>query len=193
MDASATETSRRLASHLALEALAAEVVTALREAGKRSLLLRGATTVHWLYDDCARLYSDVDILVDPIGLEDCERVLASMGFERSAIERVFREGRPAHASTWTRGSATIDLHRTLVGLGVSAEDAWPVLYANNEPWQLGRAEVNALNVSARSLVLALHMAQHGPGFGNTKEDLQRAVDRVPEPSWIVAADLARLL
>ncbi len=157
------------------------------------MLVRGVTTARWLYGDDPRSYSDVDFLVDPTVCPDCERVLETIGFQRSAIERAFLRERPRHASTWVRGSVTVDLHRTLVGVGVSAEEAWAVLSGTTEIWKVGGAEVEVLNAGARSLVLALHMAQHGPRFGRTKDDLEHAMARVPESTWFEAAHLARQL
>src|SRR5579862_7431395 len=90
--------------NLLLEAVAGEVVEELRRAGQRSLLIKGVTIGRWLYPDEPRLYSDVDLLVDPASFDDCESVLVRLGFERSELERAFVAGRPSHASTWIRGS-----------------------------------------------------------------------------------------
>jgi hypothetical protein len=181
------------ASNLLFEAVAGEVVEALRRTGMRSVLFKGATTVRWLYEDDPRAYGDVDLLVDPACFDACERVLEEMGFERSPMERVFAKGRPRHASTWIRGSVMVDLHRTLVGLGASAEKAWAVLSENTETWTVGRAEVDVLTPAARCLVLALHMAQHGPEFARTRDDLERGIAQVPPSTWVEAAGLARSL
>jgi hypothetical protein len=178
------------ASNLLLEVVAGEVIESLRGAGRRSVLIKGATTARWLYENEPRAYGDVDLLVDPAFFYDCEDVLVSMGFERSLIERVFAKGSPSHASTWLRASVMVDLHRTLIGVGVSAEEAWVVLASNTEIWTVGRAEVEVLNPAARALVIALHMAQHGPQFGRTSDDLERAVARLPESAWVEAATLA---
>jgi hypothetical protein len=181
------------ASNLLLEAAAGEVVDALRGAGLRSVLFKGPATARWLYENDPRAYADVDLLVDPARFEDCERVLEGLGFERSRLERRFATGRPGHASTWTRGSVTVDLHRTLVGPSVPAEEVWAVLSAQTETWTVGRAEVEVLESAARSLVLALHAAQHGPEFARTGEDLERAIAQVPTATWVEAANLARVL
>jgi putative nucleotidyltransferase-like protein len=181
------------AFNLLLEAAAGGVVEALRRAGLRSVLFKGAATERWLYETDPREYGDVDLLVNPADFEDCERVLEGLGFERSPIERLFARGRPSHASTWMRGQVTIDLHRTLVGVGVGAEAAWSTLSASTERWTVGRSEVEVLPPAARCLTLALHAAQHGPGFGRTKDDLDRAIRRVPMTTWLEAASLARSL
>jgi hypothetical protein len=179
------------AFNLFLEAAAAEVIEALRRMGMRSVLLRGPTTVRWLYEQDPRAYGDIDLLVDPAHFDDCERVLEGLGFARSPLERRFAEGRPTHASTWTRGYVTVDLHRTLVGAGAPAEEVWAVLAAHTETWTVGRAEVEILTPAARCVVLALHAAQHGPEFARTNDDLERAIDKVPVPTWVDAARIAR--
>jgi hypothetical protein len=181
------------ASNLLLEAVAGQVVEALRREGIRSVLFKGPTTVRWLYHEDSRAYGDVDLLVDPARFDECERVVETMGFRRSTIEQVLAKGRPSHASTWIRGSVAVDLHRTLVGVSVPAVEAWAILSAQTETWLIGRAEVEVLGVAARTLVLALHMAQHGPGFARTSEDLERAVQQLPVSTWSAAADLSRAL
>ena len=181
------------AFNLFLEAGAGNVVKALRRAGIRSVLFKGPTTARWLYGHDPRAYGDVDLLVDPARFEECEHVLKGLGFERSQLERGFAEGRPTHASTWTRGSVTVDLHRTLVGLGAPVEEAWAALSTQTETWTVGRAEVEVLTPAARCLVLALHAAQHGPEFARTRDDLERAIAQVPPSIWVQAASLARSL
>jgi hypothetical protein len=177
--------------NLLLEAVAGEVVVELRRAGHRSLLLKGVTIERWLYRDEPRPYSDVDVLVDPASFDECERVLARLGFERSALERAFAKGRPSHASTWIRGSVPLDLHRTVVGLGVSPAEAWEALSANTETWVVCSREVDVPNVAARALLLTLHAAQHGPDFARTQDDLQRALVRLSDTEWAEATALAR--
>jgi hypothetical protein len=179
--------------NLLFEAAAGEVVEALRRAGLHSVLLRGPTTARWLYENSPRAYGDVDLLVDPARFDDCERVLAGLGFERSAMERRFSRGRPGHASTWVRGSVAVDLHKTLVGVGAPAEEVWAALSAHTETWTVGRAEVEVVKPAARCLVLGLHAAQHGRDFAHTGDDLERAVAQVRLSTWVEAASLARFL
>jgi hypothetical protein len=193
---SATERRRRLetaASNLSLEALAREVVRAFRRGGIEPVLLRGVSTALWLYEDGTRSYDDLDLLVDPRRIADCELILAELGFRRSRVELAFPEGRPRHASTWSRGLGTVDLHRTLVGPRVPADEVWSTLSARTERWTIGGTEITVLDTPCRALVLALHMAQHGPAFAATREDLERALAAVPDQTWAEAASLARLL
>lgn len=183
-----TETT---AWNLLLEAVAGEVVEELRRAGRQSLLFKGTTIGRWLYPDEPRAYSDVDVLVDPTTFEDCEQVLARLGFRRSPLESAFESGRPTHASTWIRGAVPVDLHRTVVGLGVSAIEAWDALSGDTETWVVGAHDAEVPSVPVRALLLALHLAQHGPDFARTGEDLRRAVEVVSEAEWTAAAALAR--
>jgi Uncharacterised nucleotidyltransferase len=179
--------------NLLLEAVAGEVVEELRRAGHRSLLIKGVTIGRWLYPGEPRQYSDVDLLVDPASFDECERVLARMGFERSALERAFAAGRPSHAGTWIRGLVPVDLHRTVVGIGGSPSEAWTALSENAENWPVGSHTVEVPSVPARTLLLTLHLAQHGPGFARTRDDLRRALAAVSEAEWTTAAALARRL
>ncbi len=184
---------RGAAWDLLLEAAAAEAVERLRGEGLRAVLLRGLTTARWLYPEDARGYSDVDLLVDPAHFDDSERLLREIGFRRSPIEHVFGRERPAHADTWTRGSIVLDLHRTLVGVGVSPGEVWETLSRRTERWNVNGTEIEVPDVAGRALTLALHMAQHGPEFARTNEDLARAVARVPKSTWVEVLQLARTL
>lgn len=183
-----TETT---AWNLLLEGVAGEVVDELRRAGHRSLLFKGATIERWLYPDEPRPYGDVDVLVDPTTFEDCEQALVRLGFERSPLEHAFVSGRPTHASTWIRGPVPVDLHRTVAGLGVSPVEAWNALSENSETWVVGAHDTDVPSVPTRAFLLALHLAQHGPDFARTGEDLRRAVEVVSEAEWTAAAALAR--
>jgi hypothetical protein len=179
--------------NLLLESVAGEIVEELRRAGHRSLLIKGVTIGRWLYPGEARQYSDVDVLVEPASFEECERVLAGLGFERSALERAFGAGGPTHASTWIRGSVPLDLHKTVIGLGVSPVEAWSALSEVTERWAVGSHDVEVPAAPARALLLTLHLAQHGPEFARTAGDLRRALGLVSEAEWSDAAALARRL
>ncbi len=182
-----------IAANLRGEALAAEVIRVLNEAGHRGILLRGPTTARWLYEDGYRAYSDIDILVDMAEYADCERVLGQIGFRRSLIELMLPDERPQHAGTWSRNGETVDLHLTVVGARVPASEAWRVLSARTERWEISGADVEVLDASARALLLALHAAQHGSSFGHTGQDLERALSQLPASLWVEARELARVL
>jgi hypothetical protein len=181
------------ARSLGLDHVAAEISSALGGAGIRVVLLKGAALATWLYDDgTVRPYGDVDLLVAPPDFGRAERVLRGLGFAAkyagfSAIE----EG--PRARVWTRGGATVDLHRSLWGIGIDPALAWRVLTAGAEPLAVGGGLVEVLGPPARALHVALHAAQHGSWHPKPGRDMSRAVSRLPIATWQAAADLARRL
>jgi hypothetical protein len=181
------------ASNLAVDAWTAEVVSALSNAGVRSILLRGPAIVRWLYDErSSRAYSDIDLLVAPKQFSSAEEVLEQLGFVESALERAFPDDRPGHASTWSRPGtgATVDLHRTVAGARASPGRVWDVLAARTARIAVGGLEVEVLEEPARVLVIALHAAQQGVQFGHPLEDLARALRHSQHEAWAEAAVLA---
>jgi Uncharacterised nucleotidyltransferase len=175
-----------------------EVVTAMREAGVRPLLLKGPSIAAWLYGDgAARPYDDSDLLVAPGAYRRAGDVLRELGFRHR--EYVWLR----YVQTWLRSSdpsgvertrpSMVDLHRSLNGVGAPADTAWEVLSANTDMLRVGRVEVEVLCVPARALHVALHAAQHGAEVGRPLEDLARALRHAEEGVWREAADLARRL
>lgn len=174
---------------LAHDALAGEVCDALGEAGVRALLLKGSSTVGWLYGNRSARYSmDVDLLVAPGDVPAAERALTARTF--SPLEGA-REER--HARAWVRSEprAAVDLHRSLVGVGVAPDEAWRILSTRTESTADGRVEM--LASPARLVLLALHAAQHGLDGGQPLADLERALAVAPTPLWDDAARLAQQL
>ena len=100
--------------------------------------------------------------------------------------------RPAHERTWYReaDSATIDLHRTIVGAGVPAEEVWTALSNATKRLPLAGRELDGLNAEATAFVVAVHAAQHGIGAPRSLGDLRLAVDRFAYGVWEGAASLA---
>jgi hypothetical protein len=178
---------------LGLDHVAAEISSALGRAGIRALLLKGAALATWLYDDgTVRPYGDVDLLVAPSDFGRAERVLGGLGFAAkfagiSAVE----EG--PRARVWTRGGATVDLHRSVWGVGIDPAPAWRVLTEGAETLAVGGGLVEVLGPPARALHVALHAAQHGTWHPKPGQDVSRAVTRLPTAVWRAAADLARRL
>ena len=110
---------------LALEALAVEVTTELERSGIENIVLKGPSVIRWLYPSDTDRYSvDVDLLVAPADLERAEATLAARGFEPLEPRRDDK-----HARSWMRPGEPlpVDLHRSLVGVGVDDETAWNVL------------------------------------------------------------------
>jgi hypothetical protein len=196
VEPSASARSDRLiaaASNLLVDAATARVVRALRSEGVPSVLLRGPALARWLYDEeDRRPYADVDLLVPDDRLPDAQGVLAGLDFLESPLEATFARARPAHAETWIRSvdGVSVDLHRTLIGIGASAAFFWKTISAEAEPMTVGREEVSVPSPAARALFVALHASQHGPGFAQSLEDLSRALERVPQATWVQATVLA---
>src|SRR5438105_7762885 len=72
-----------LATGLALDHVLAEIAGAFDERGVRYLLLKGPAFAQWLYDDPgARLYADIDLLIEPRCLPSARRTVVDLGFER---------------------------------------------------------------------------------------------------------------
>jgi hypothetical protein len=181
--------------NLTLAALAAEVTEALRAAGLRSILIKGPVLVRWLYgNEAARASCDVDLLVDPATADTAEAVLHRLGFERAATGIGAAE-RPRHASTWTRASvsAPVDLHTTVVGVGVSPPETWSVLRERTATEPVAGASVEVARADARLLLLALHAAQHGEREPQPLRDLARALEIATRAEWADASTLAQRL
>src|SRR6476659_1202755 len=109
-----------VAANLAVDAVTAEVVAALRADGVGSLLLRGPAISTWLYSEeteSPRTYDDLDLLVTPDQEERCAAVLTGLGFYNRSW--AFAPGETVeHASEWHRSESRIavDLHRGLFGV-----------------------------------------------------------------------------
>jgi hypothetical protein len=192
VDEAQLQRAASLGVNLALDATAAAVGAALRVHGVRALLLKGPPLVSWLYrEPSARASVDVDLLIEPTQLAAAETVLAQLGFFRLP-SGAGKADRPRHASTWSPsgGIPCVDLHMTLVGIGVSAAEAWNLLTAQTEHLEIAGVSVEVLAPSARAMHVALHAAQHGVQEPQPLQDLERALEILPEALWRSAARLA---
>jgi Uncharacterised nucleotidyltransferase len=184
---------------LAIEALqidrvTGEVVEAFRGAGIHSILLKGPAIARWLYaDGSPRPYIDTDLLVPPDEHAGAVDALVELGFELELGDED-TPGWRMNAHEWRRpDGARIDLHRTLVGVGVGPERLWPVLAEQSEPIWVGGVKIDSLSGPGRALHVALHAAQHGAWRPQALEDLGRALGATPLDTWAEAAILAREL
>jgi hypothetical protein len=168
-----------------LDTVLAEVAGALSRRGLRSVVLKGPAIATWLYDDpLERGYGDVDLLVAPATFHEAEQVLSEHRFVRRA---------PAeeHHTVWGRGPSVVELHRTLFWLGAPAERAWSTLTRETVRLTVAGADVEALAIPARSLLVALHAAQHATGeHAHPLDDLDRALAIVTLREWRAAASVA---
>ncbi len=70
----------QVARRVFLDSTAVNVSEAASEAGIAVVLVKGPSTVRWLYGDSPREYSDVDLLVAPANVPAIGSVLREMGF-----------------------------------------------------------------------------------------------------------------
>lgn len=174
---------------LEIDRVTAEVVDAFREVGIRSILLKGPALARWLFDrGSERSYVDCDLLVPAPSVDAAGEILARLGFRRSPLN--LSGDWPRHALVFARGGVSVDLHRSLVGIGVSADELWRTLASDTTSLQVGGSDVEVLSPTARALVVALHAAKDGARVEKVNGDLQRAVERVPREAWIDVASLA---
>ena len=148
---------------MATDRVTAEVVEAFRQAGIRSILLKGPAMARWLYDEAAlRPYLDADILVAPEDFREAERILSERGFHREGLDTIPGDW-PKHARTWYRDDrGNVDLHRTLFGVRIPDAELWALLATRTEAMWVSGTDVDVLDLPGRALVLALHAAKDGP-------------------------------
>ncbi len=165
-----------------VDATTAEVAVALREAGGHSLLLKGRTFARWLYEGEHREYGDADLLVRPDQLPRAESVLAGLGFEKH-LDSADLPRQTLHSHTWVRPSdgAAVDLHWTLVGVGISADDLWRELARRTDTEAVAGRDLECVDTVARALHVALHAAQHGVRDSKPVEDLRSAARPLGSP------------
>jgi hypothetical protein len=180
-----------VAQTLAVDRTAAEVISALDRAGIRGILLKGASLAEWLYEEGPpRSYRDCDVLVAPPDIDGAEAILSTLGFEHPPLDDLPGD-KPWHAHAWERnGAASIDLHRTLIGVGVEPEALWAILSRHTARMHVGGRAVEVLDEVGRAMHVALHAAHHGVGIRHPLRDLERAVRQLPIATWRAAAALA---
>ena len=179
---------------LVVQAAAVEAISALHEAGMRSILLKGPSFERWLYGaDEPRMYGDIDLLVDARQFEQAGAVLGELGYRQRSEERA--PTHVDHAKLWLRegDNMHLDLHRSLVGVGVPGADVWTVLAEQSEPMEIVGGRVEILSEPARAVQVALHAVVHGHSTEKTLLELSRAIERAPLPAWQQAAQLAERL
>ena len=100
---------------MAVDAVTAEVVSALADDGVDSLLLKGPSVADWLYDDDSRTYVDSDLLVAPDRMAAARATLERLGF-RQQFGSLPHPGMEAPPSApWQRDAFQVDLHERLQG------------------------------------------------------------------------------
>jgi hypothetical protein len=179
---------------LRTDAMTAEVVTRLKAESIRCISLKGPGLVRWLYPDMSRTYRDSDLLVPEAEIPRAEALLEALGFVHLPLDDLPGD-RPWHAHLWRLQAKNlgVDLHRTLIGCTEPPEVVWDEVTAHTETIDVQGAEVEVLNASGRALHVALHAAQDGRRLGKPIQDLERALARTPEETWVEAARLAQVV
>ncbi len=181
-----------VARSLLLDREAAVAVDRLRGAGVPSILLKGPAIATWLYDDgAARPYVDIDLLVPPSQFHRATEVLAQIGYRPRLVGADASELGPKELDLVGPANVCIDLHHGLLGASDRSDHVWEVLERHTVALRLSTgAEVQALDVPARAMHLALHAAQNGPIDVKAVADLERGLARVDRRHWEDAATLA---
>jgi hypothetical protein len=180
-------------SRLRIDDGTVEVLSTFTRAGVRALLLKGPSIARWLYAEGEpRDYLDCDVLVAPDDLQTAEEALGSLAYKRDFDDRRMPAWWREHASAWVRvdDGLTIDVHRTLPGIGVDAEAAWRLLASDTDVVVVAGQPMPTLGLPARALHVALHAAQHGAGWPRPILDLDRALTVGDDDLWLTAAVLA---
>jgi hypothetical protein len=179
---------------LLLDDACRRVAQHLTAAGQPFLMLKGATIATWLYDDpLARTYSDLDLLVPPADQDAVVVLLGQMGYEPLLDAASLAVISPEEQPLRDRHGVMIDLHVAIKGIRLPPERAWDVLHARSVPWVWAGTTVPALDLTARTMHLPLHVAQRGVEDSKALRDLELGLLRLPDASWAAAADLAREL
>ena len=174
-----------------VDRLTAELARAFDERGIACLLLKGPAIARWLYDDGAvRSYSDCDLLVSPDQIGAAQALLRERGFE-DATSPMAHPRLESHE--WRRAEDHVDLHSTLIGIRADPRLVWAIVWPRSETELVAGTAVRVLDLAARALHVALHAAQHGRDERKPLEDLRRALELVPQQTWLEVAALAKRL
>lgn len=174
---------------LALDAVAAHVVAALRDRGIPSVLLKGAGLNQRLATE--RGYRDVDLLVAPADFDAAEAVLAGLGYRSLLPDARADDWSHWHERTWAVPGPVplaVDLHRGFAGVGDAVALWWAVRTAA-EPLELSGEVVWVPDEAGAALLVALHAACPGDTDA-PRADLRRALDVFPVSTWRAAAGVA---
>jgi Uncharacterised nucleotidyltransferase len=181
----------------------AELVTAFREHGIPSILLKGPATARVLYPNELRLYNDVDLLVTPSQFDAASEVAEELGFARRTpvpsgrIKRVVQGGLEGQERALHRDldRVTLDLHRSFHGLSVDF-DLCSYLAESTDTLVISRQDIPVPKPSIVALLVSLHAANSQLPAENEKrllDDLNRCLQNLSEDNWAEAADHARRL
>lgn len=179
------------ARNLLLDRAAATVVQRLRTEGIDAILLKGAAIAAWLYDGQVRPYLDVDLLVSPAQFDQATQVLGELGYAHWLEGADLSELGPKERELIGPDGVCIDLHLGFVGIPGPPQRCWDILTKRTVSFLLaGAVQVRVLDIPARALHLALHLAQNGPVDAKALADLERGLAQIEREHWRAAAALA---
>lgn len=180
----------RVVRQLKLDHLAITASKALSARAVPHALLKGATTSHWLYDP-PREYRDVDLLVPGSQLDAAVTVLVEAAVVSAVHGRLGEEGDHSLVLVSAMG-AELDLHVALPSLTPEpgSDALWDALQPHVEPFDIDGRAVPALDLTARCVVLALHVVASGRHSEQVREDFRRARRAVGYEDWAAARGLA---
>jgi hypothetical protein len=176
---------------LLLDAMAAQSTALLNEHGVPAILLKGKVTASWLYPEEIRAYRDVDLLVDPAQRDRAIEVLGTIGYTHWLAGADQVEYGPNETELIGPNKTCIDLHHTLLGVTASPARCWQVLSARIQQMPVGGQVLTVLDPAARTMHLALHVAQNGPIDTKAVADLERGLERLPFELWQEGERIAR--
>jgi hypothetical protein len=177
-----------------MEVAAGAAWSELSAAGIPAILLKGPAIARWLYEDELRLSCDVDLLVSPAQFGAAKTALSACGYEARLPGSPACEVGPNSEELLGANGICIDLHHRLIGVPDPPQRCWQVLCHHTVPFDLaGGAQVDVLDLAARTMHLALHAAQDGPVDRKAMADLQRGLAKVPIQDWEDAAHVAQEL
>jgi hypothetical protein len=196
MNGGFSDAATATALRLRVDSWTAEVVSAMRARGIRTVLLKGPVIARWLYGGlpAERVYCDCDLLVGPDDTVSARALLAELGFR--AQEHPLIEVDEHHARIFLRADddANVDLHRTLHGMEhLAPQRVWAMVGRHLTQLDVGGAAVDVPDPVLRTLNVALHP---GPADGPASQpwqDLELALERVDDTTWQAALGLAREL
>jgi hypothetical protein len=176
---------------LLLDAVAAQATALLKKHGVPAILLKGQVTASWLYPGEIRAYRDVDLLVDLAQRDRAIEVLGTIGYTHWLAGADQVEYGPNEVDLIGPNRTCIDLHHTLLGVTASPARCWQVLSARTEQLSVGGQVLTVLDPAARTMHLALHVAQNGPIDTKALADLERGLERLPFELWQEGERIAR--
>ncbi len=180
------------------------LASALADDGLTTVLLKGPAFDQLLFKGLRRrAYSDIDLLVEPGRVEEAERLMKQLGFDRVPKRPLAAFGwrlgvtvrllDPPHATAWVRerDQFTVDLHHTLPLVSARPAEVWRALGAHRVTITVIDSEVETIDRPASALLIALHAAHHGPTWSRARTDLERACEVLEPGCWRAAKQLAK--